>query len=40
MTDREVLFNDICMMINDNDLRNRLYILLDKYEITRRETSI
>ena len=40
MTDREILFNDICMLINDEDQRNRLYIMLDKYEITKRETSI
>ena len=40
MTDREQLFDDICVLITDDDLRNRLYIMLDKYEITQRETGI
>ncbi|MFQ9112427.1 MAG: tyrosine-type recombinase/integrase [Butyribacter sp.] len=40
MTDREQLFNDLCVLISDDDLRNRIYIMLDKYEITQRETSI
>lgn len=40
MTDREKLFNDICVLIQDDELRNRIYIMMDKYEITRRETSV
>lgn len=40
MTDREQLFNDICMIIDDDDIKNRLYIMLDKYEINKRETRI
>ena len=40
MTDREKLFNDICVLIQDDELRNRIYIMMDKYEITQRETSV
>lgn len=40
MTEREELFNDICLFISDEDVRNRLYIMLDKYEISKRETAV
>nr|DAK91077.1 MAG TPA: SITE SPECIFIC RECOMBINASE XERD [Caudoviricetes sp.] len=40
MTDREELFNGICLLVPDEDTRNRLYIMLDKYEITARSTEI
>lgn len=40
MTDREKLFNDICVLVQDDELRNRIYIMMDKYEITQRETSV
>ena len=37
MTDREKLFNDICVLVQDDELRNRIYIMMDKYEITQRQ---
>lgn len=40
MTERERLYNELCMVIDDEDIRNRLYIILNKYEIIQRETSI
>ena len=37
---REELFNRLCLIVTDEVARNELYIILDQYDITRRETSI
>ena len=40
MTDREELFDKLCTLIPDIDTRSRLYLILDKYEISKRETAV
>ena len=37
---REELFNKLCLIVTDEVARNELYIILDQYDITQRETSI
>lgn len=40
MTAREELFDKLCAMVPDINTRSKMYIILDKYEITKRETAI
>lgn len=40
MNARERLFEEICLIVTDEDARNRIYIALDHYEVQQRNTSI
>ena len=40
MTEREELYNEISMLVSDEDTRSRIYIILSRYEIQKRETAV
>lgn len=40
MNAREELYEELCMLVQDNEVRQRIYIAMDKYEIEKRTTEI
>lgn len=40
MNAREELYGELCILVEDNEIRQRIYIAMDKYEIEKRTTEI